>query len=93
MGASAAVVRDRFFVVVGGFIDKGVVASDMAVLDLDEMAWVQQAVIGFPPPHVHSTPPVLVDGKIFLFGGWDGRGTAGTTCVLDTGNQPALVMS
>ena len=69
--------------------------NDILVLDLSLQEWeLPKAIIGLPPRARANHGSALIDNKIFLFGGWDGRDRLNDLHILEVikkeNNQGAL---
>ena len=54
------------------------------MLDTETMTWSQPDALGARPPGLRGHTANLIGTKIFLFGGYDGRGRSNDLYVLDT---------
>ena len=76
------VVGDRLFLFGGHSGNKHL--RDLHILDTNTMTWTQaDSVTGQPPPGLRGHTATLIGSKIFLYGGYDGRGRSNDLYLLD----------
>lgn len=79
--------------IIGGWLGSGpFAASDMFILDLDELVWEQSsAESGSPGPcNMHSTD--LIQRKLYLFRGGDGKDYLNDSHAYDVGMLNLIVI-
>eukprot|EP00696_Hemimastix_kukwesjijk_P019088 gnl/Hemi2/8236_TR2839_c0_g1_i1.p1 gnl/Hemi2/8236_TR2839_c0_g1~~gnl/Hemi2/8236_TR2839_c0_g1_i1.p1 ORF type:complete len:356 (+),score=61.90 gnl/Hemi2/8236_TR2839_c0_g1_i1:84-1151(+) len=81
---TATLVARRLFIIGGLPTPKpnGVPLSDLAILDLDLVAWTTHALPGAPARSHHTA--TLAGEYIYVFGGWDGHTRSNTLLRLHT---------
>eukprot|EP00438_Fugacium_kawagutii_P004638 Skav229029 [mRNA] locus=scaffold127:671472:672841:- [translate_table: standard] len=62
--------------------------TDLHIFDTQKLHWSQPEILGTPPPGEQRFSSSTARHKIFLFGGYDGKGRTNELYILDTAEAP-----